>query len=172
MVIETKLISFIEEINIATPLLSQLKGVKLESLDLQNALCEKFNIDDPVELLSKNISSQKIVSILEDFNFAKPVGIEKITLNESILPLWIPKLIIEQTIKNKGEVWVIHKTDADPFPSSPHAHNYESGIKIHLGTGELFKKRELIGFLECKKLILLRKKIKNHILPILDNRCS
>lgn len=40
-----------------------------------------------------------------------------------------------------GEVWRIHKNDPDPLPSDPHAHCMSgkcAGLKLHLGTRELF----------------------------------
>jgi len=61
-------------------------------------------------------------------------------LTESLLPEEFPRLLTEQTIRVKGEVWRIHKADPDLFPSNPHAHNCESGVVLHLGTGEMFDK--------------------------------
>ena len=46
-------------------------------------------------------------------------------------------------VKIKGQRWRIHKTDADPFPSDPHAHNYDQNLKLHLGTGELYRGRKM-----------------------------
>ena len=172
--LENKLISYIREMNIAKATLSQLKGIDLDSMEIQLALCEKLNIQsmEPVELLDKDLSSEKMIELLKDFSFTKPDILGKIELEDSILPEGTPKLLTEQTVKVKGEVWIIHKYDADPFPSTPHAHNYDSGISLHLGTGEFFKKRQSKGFLACKKLRLVREKIKNHKLPSLDSRCN
>lgn len=172
--IEKNLISYIREMNTAKTILSQLKGIDLDSMEVQLALCEKLNIESlqPVDLLDKKLSSDQMVDILKDYNFSKPEKIGEVVLDESILPEGTPKLLTEQTVKVKGEVWVIHKNDADPFPSTPHAHNYDSGISLHLGTGEFFKKRISKGFLACKKLNSLRDKIKNHTLPDLGKRCS
>lgn len=44
----------------------------------------------------------------------------------------------EKTVKCKGEVWVVHLSDADPNPSNPHAHNEEKGEKLDLLTGNVF----------------------------------
>lgn len=54
--------------------------------------------------------------------------------------------ILEEDFKVSGEVWRVHLSDADPFPSVPHAHciggaNRFVGCTLHLGTGELFRKR-------------------------------
>ena len=172
--IEMRLISYIKEMNTAKAILSQLKSVELDSIDIQLALCDKLHIKDiqSVELLDKDLSCDQMVDILKEYNFLKPEKIAELVLEESILPEGTPKLLTEQTVKVKGEVWVIHKNDADPFPSTPHAHNYDSGISIHLGTGEFFKKRTSKGFLDCKKLKTLRDKINGHALPDIDSRCS
>lgn len=172
--LEKKLVSYIREINTARAILSQLKGTEIDSMDLQLALCEELGIESmqPVELLDRNLSSEQMIELLSEHCFAKPEIIDRIELDESILPDGIPKLLTEQTIKVKGEVWVIHKCDADPFPSTPHAHNFESGISLHLGTGEFFQRRRSKGFLNCKRLIFVREKIKGHELPILDERCK
>ena len=51
--------------------------------------------------------------------------------------------IAEDDYRVNGEVWRVHKFDADPFPSRPHAHCVSGakrfvGRKLHLGTRELF----------------------------------
>ena len=66
-------------------------------------------------------------------------------------------------IKHDSEQWEIHKYDADPFPSNPHAHNHEARVKLHLGTGELFKKRNRVGKIRCKELKALRAKVSDSI---------
>ena len=59
------------------------------------------------------------------------------------------RLFIEKDYKVGGEIWRVHKGDADPFPSRPHAHCVESnrnaGLKLHLGTRELFRRAEPQG---------------------------
>jgi hypothetical protein len=49
--------------------------------------------------------------------------------------------ILEEDYRIKGEVWRVHKGDADPYPSKPHAHCVGGakrfvGLTLHLGTGE------------------------------------
>lgn len=58
--------------------------------------------------------------------------------------------LLEEDFKVSGEVWRVHKSDADPFRSNPHAHCVGGakrfiGCKLHLGTGELFRDREPMG---------------------------
>lgn len=58
--------------------------------------------------------------------------------------------ILEEDYKVAGEVWRVHKCDADPYPSNPHAHCVAGaqrfiGCTLHLGTAELFRKRTPTG---------------------------
>lgn len=62
----------------------------------------------------------------------------EIKLEESPIPQGTLRRLDEVTIKRDGHVWRVHKNDADPFPSNPHAHNVESGLKLDLSTGELY----------------------------------
>jgi len=82
-----------------------------------------------------------------------------LNLDFSIIPDGVIRRLTEAKIRQKGEVWMIHKNDLDPFPSNPHAHNYESGHTLHLGTGHLFLQRKYVGKIRRKDLRLLRTKI-------------
>lgn len=62
----------------------------------------------------------------------------EIELDESPIPATCIRRLDEVTIKRDGCVWRIHKNDADPFPSNPHAHNVESGLKLDLRNGDLY----------------------------------
>ena len=86
------------------------------------------------------------------------------------------RLYFEKDYRVAGEVWRVHKSDADPFPSSPHAHcisgakRYE-GCTIHLGTGELFKGRRSLGKRMARKqferlLELIQPKFPNVRFPL------
>ena len=82
----------------------------------------------------------------------------------------------EKDYRVKGEVWRVHKSDADPFPSMPHAHCIAGtqrfvGCTLHLGTRELFKKRDNLGkLLEQKQfdrlIELIQPKFPNIELPL------
>ena len=105
---------------------------------------------------------------LSNFDFRKfhPEVLAEFISEEPLIPEGIPRLLTEQTVKVKGEVWRIHKNDVDPFPSVPHAHNYESGVVLHLGSGEMFdKNRQSIGNIGCKKLLRVRGKLGSLTLP-------
>ena len=174
--VEARLIAFIEALSQAQGVLSQYQGSEISKSDIQTALAEKLAIADKdiVDLIHKELTAEKIVELLKSFNFAKyhPEIIAEIELEESILPPGIPKLITEQTVKVKGEIWQVHKNDADPFPSIPYAHNYASGVSLHLGTGDLFKKRASAGQISCKTLESIRGKLTKFTLPELGERCK
>jgi hypothetical protein len=58
---------------------------------------------------------------------------------------------IQKDYRLRGEVWRVHKGDADPYPSNPHAHcvdgrRFYQGKKLHLGTGELYDRAHATGF--------------------------
>ncbi len=84
--------------------------------------------------------------------------------------------ISEKDYRVKGEVWRVHKSDADPYPSKPHAHCIAGadrfiGCTLHLGTRELFKKRKKLGrLLEQKQfdrlIELIRPKFPDIKLPL------
>src|SRR5260370_13521319 len=48
----------------------------------------------------------------------------EVVLEKSIVPVGVPMSLTEAEVKLDGEKWTVHKYDADPFPSNPHAHCY------------------------------------------------
>lgn len=169
--ISERINDFIAASEQARAVLSKNAGIEIESMDLQMALYEVLQIDPQRhwELLERQLTSVQILEHLKDFNFKKikPELLGKVELQDSILPDGVPRILTEETIKVKGEIWRIHKNDADSFPSSPHAHNYESGVVLHLGTGEIFKvaNRTSLGTIGCKKLLRLRGELGSFVLP-------
>ena len=59
-------------------------------------------------------------------------------------------------IKNKGIIWIIHRYDSDPFPSSPHAHQIGNNIKLDLSNGKCYQYRKLIHVIKKKDLLQIR----------------
>ncbi|EIO9265631.1 MULTISPECIES: hypothetical protein [Vibrio harveyi group] len=138
--------------------------------DIQNALVEVLNLSCSTRLLYQDLPAKKMKELLSSFDFSKyyPEFICDIELEESIVPNGIPVALTEQTVRSKGEVWRIHKNDADPFPSNPHAHNYPKNLVAHLGNGDLYRKKQVLGKLNKKDLEKLRSLIKNVSLPALE----
>lgn len=62
----------------------------------------------------------------------------EIAFEKSPIPENCLRLLLEVTIKRDGCAWRIHKNDSDPFPSNPHAHNVEIGLKLDLSNGKLY----------------------------------
>lgn len=94
--------------------------------------------------------------------------LKEITFEYSILPNDLPRNITKKRLKVKGEIWEIHKNDADPFPSNPHAHNYEQDVKLHLGTGDLYRNHDIVSKIKRKNLEKIRSKLESFDLPDLE----
>lgn len=160
---------FIEEVEKAKELLTKELSHELKFLDIQLALAEHYGYtqEDSTRTASHNLTADQIFVMLKDHDFKFPDESEIIELSESILPDGALKRLDEQTIKSKGEIWVIHKYDKDPLPSNPHAHNEETGQKLDLRNGDLYDgKNNYQGTNISKKdLLLLRGKVKKMTLP-------
>jgi hypothetical protein len=87
------------------------------------------------ELVCSEWTSEKIIQTIKNTEIIKglPEIAEEITLKETVIPSNVIRDINEEQIKFKGEKWVVHKNDVDPYPSDPHAHNYEVGLKVASG---------------------------------------
>ncbi len=148
--------------------LSVIHGCEIDLLDFQEAVRELWGVKNSSDMLYKELPTvEQIVNNLREYPFAslRPEFIEEIELDDGVIPGEFPRLLTEETVKNSGEVWRIHKNDVDPFPSSPHAHNLETGLKLHLGTGFLYSKRTEKGRISCKDLERIRSKVKKIKLP-------
>ena len=156
--VEQRLCNYIRSSSEARAVLSRLHDMDIEGIDIQTALVEVLELKTPVDLLERDLSAVEMVERLRGFNFDKyhPELLAEIHLDESVIPEGIPRLLTEVTIKNRGEIWRIHKNDPDPFPSNPHAENYASGLKLDLSTGMLFRKRVQLGSISKKHLRKIR----------------
>lgn len=144
--------------------------LSITSHDIQNALVDVLDLNCSTDLLYMDLPATKIIKLLSSFDFSKyhPEILCEVILDETIVPSDIPISLTEQTVRAKGEVWRIHKNDADPFPSNPHAHNYPKNLVAHLGNGDLYRKTMFLGRLKKKDLENLRGLIKNVSLPSLE----
>lgn len=118
-------------------------------------LKEKKSWEYPADFWSLKIKYKRALELLSDFDFK--IIKDKIETPREIIP---KDLLVnfKVRIKSNGLIWVIHKYDADPFPSNPHAHLIDSNIKLDLSNGYCYKKKELAYILKKKDLILIRQK--------------
>jgi len=156
-----KLNAYLEASAKAQECLQVASPISLAQLDIQLGLMDVLGIEDECELLALDLTWDDIVKLLKGYDFKRHHRevLMDIELEESIIPNGTVRLLLEAKIKHKGEKWTIYKNDADPFPSNPHAHNYESGLKLHLGNGALYLKNKVVNHISKKNLRLLRSKI-------------
>ena len=167
-----KLNAYIKTSGEAKESLRGASSIDLSRFDIQFGLMDVLGIDDEYKLLEQDLSCSDIVKLLKDYDFKKhhPETLTNIVFEESLIPDGTERSLLEVQIKHKGEKWTIYKNDVDPFPSNPHAHNYESGLKLHLGNGDLYLRKKIVNRVSKKKLALLRSKIatRNIIMPELS----
>lgn len=136
-------------------------NLEVSGPDIWRILAIYFDTSDLTnEIFRKDLESEQIVRIVLGFNYYPIASIE---LEESILPKDVATALKKAFVKSNGEVWEIHKNDSDPFPSHPHAHNYENNYKLHLGNGKLYYKMDCIGKISKKNLLNLRAKIQHQV---------
>lgn len=161
--------------NVALPrAASALSAAKAQSItirDVERALVDVLELDEIFDLLYRDIDSDMIVALLKDYDFTiRPQKVCEVEFEESILPPDYPIALQEARVKLKGEIWVAYKYDRDPFPSNPHAHNYDRKLKMHLGTGDVYAGRDRVPCERIRKadLLTLRMRItqKNSSIPL------
>jgi hypothetical protein len=154
-----------------------LFSTKIDSyiFDVEIDLNQKIDLLDVAYFLyEKGVrevsSSSELVHRIQEFGYIskKPKILKRVVSDDSLIPDYIPVFLIKKKYRVKGEVWDVHQDDVDPFPSSPHAHNYDQNIVMHLGNGKLYKKRECIGKAKKKYFLKLRGLIDNVELPKLE----
>ncbi|MGH7812931.1 MAG: hypothetical protein ACREQI_02890 [Candidatus Binataceae bacterium] len=146
----------------AACLLAAVREFAVDAEQVEDGLICILGLENPVDLLEHDWTPEEIVQTLKDFNFSalKPKVLATVGLETSIVPEGTQRRLDETRIKMKGEVWEVHRCDADPFPSAPHAHNYESGHKMHLGTGVLYLEKKIVGKISRQNLIDFRRQLE------------
>lgn len=139
-------------------------------IDLQAAAAHVLQLTDPLELLERSWTPQMLRNLVKDVNFKDLAQFEEVICHESYVAEGAPNRLDEEVVRHDSEVWKIHKYDLDPFPSSPHAHLYESGLKMHLGNGKQYVGKRHVATLPCKRLKEFRNRVKNlkALLPPLE----
>ena len=69
---------------------------------------------------------------------------------------------VQLRIKTGGRIWDFHKYDSDPWPSTPHGHDLETGYKLSLRDGKIYDPRSRIstGQERTEKVIELRQYLR------------
>lgn len=141
-------------------------GCLIDRDELKTMAVERLGAESAIMLMGQDLPDVDELTDLvrEDARIGRfSAPLQEIQLDESLIPPGIFARLDEETVKSGGEIWRIFKYDADPFPSNPHAHNLETGLKLHLGTGELFEKTTSKGRLRCKSLKKLRSLVHSDI---------
>lgn len=148
--------------------ISEERGLELTIDDIGKAVSEKHGFSQNLEIFWYTLEQGlNIHEELKNHPFPKELDKIKLEGDDCIFPDNLPKNLYEAQIKSKGQIWVIHKNDQDPFPSDPHAHDYETGLKLDLSNGNLYHKKNLVNSINKKKLEIIRNKCteKNIDLP-------
>lgn len=82
--------------------------------------------------------------------------------SEITIPLQnINKLSVKEIIKTSGDIWIFHKFDKDPFPSTPHGHNKETRERLDIYTGYIYDhNKNIVRKLNKKYLFYIQNRLK------------
>lgn len=144
--------------------------LNLEDIEVQRAIIKVLGLRNHADLIGICPNAETIFSQLRGFDFQelRIEELERIELSEAIIPESVLGMLNEKDVKTGGEIWVIHNNDEDYFPSNPHAHNYQKGIKLDLSNGNYFRRRKFVGKITKKEMKNLRSLIKHVDLPSLS----
>lgn len=143
-------------------------GLAPADIDIQGGLLAVMQLDNATELLETDWTLDRILELLGGIDFPAWIDVEEVEMQPSILPQGTPRRLDEEIVKAAGEIWVIHKYDPDPFPFLPHAHNRQSGLKLDLRNGRLYRKRMPAGQVRRKDLQRIRDAVRRTPLPELS----
>ena len=108
-------------------------------------LAEKEKLEWLGSLWNVELEYDDALNLLSNFNFDR-----------------VLKYLIDYKvrIKARGQIWVIHKYDPDPFPSNPHAHDIQNNIKLDLSNGNCYRVRQYIYTIKKKDLLIIRQQVQ------------
>lgn len=125
---------------------------------LMASYLDKFASKLSLEFYEHPITKPEIDNVVDNYDFNQ-------LRNEITFDFKIPnEIVVLETkvkLKNNGKIFIIHKNDADPFPSNPHAHWIDSNLKIDLSNGKCYHIRKHISTLSKKEFHELRFKARN-----------
>ena len=132
--ISTVINSFIHEAQTAAGLFAHESGLAIKYEHIEDALQDVLDLNDSADLLDRKLNAEQIHRLLAAYDFRRffPKLLGQFEVKRSIIPPDCIQRLDEQTVVYRGQLWRVHKNDADPFPSDPHAHNVESGLALHL----------------------------------------
>lgn len=137
--------------------LSDENNMELSTEDIGKAISQIEGFSQNLQVYWYTLENGlSIYDKLKDYPFPKEIGEVSLIDEDCIYPEGIPRNLYEKQIKIQGQKWTIHANDLDPFPSNPHAHNYELGLKLDLSNGFLYKKCKYISSIGKKKLLQIR----------------
>ncbi len=143
--------------------------------EIEDYVGSKLNFQEIAEyLISKGVTEiPEAKTIAEMFRADDFSGIgekieQRIVFEDTVFPSGFLVKLDKKKYKIKGEIWDVHLNDVDPFPSSPHAHNYHEKLVMHLGNGKLYRKREHVTTAKRKQFLKLREMINHVGLPELE----
>ena len=130
------------------------------------SLNNRLNWENSLDFWDLEITIERAIEELNEFDFNTVLHTIETTI-DLISAEYLMQYKVK--IKSKGLIWHIHKYDADPFPSNPHAHEIDSGLKMDLSNGDCYKKTKFIKRIKKKELLIIRKEAeKNFNLPKLE----
>ena len=167
--IERRLNQWIEAERTVKQRLVDEHGINPQAIDVQRALMDKRALSESADLLMEEWDADKLYREVSSEQFVDQTQSEVVTVFETLLPPDVPRLLTEETVRQRGEQWRIHRYDQDPFPFLPHAHNLASGVKMDLRNGRLYKGRTEVGKIRPKRLSDFRSRVKSVPLPPLSD---
>lgn len=126
--------------------------------------CQDYKeLDLAVTIYGSDLDYSELKNFLWKYDFSANL----IVIESDAPASLVPKLFKTRAlIKHNGIGWIVHKNDSDPFPSSPHAHNTENNLKLHLGTGGIYKKSTQLDKVTRKELLAIRNKLEPKLTKI------
>jgi hypothetical protein len=141
----------------AANIISIRRGNAVTVDEVESGLVETLALEQITDILDWDMEAEAIAALLRNYDFMRlrPERLCKVEFADSIIPASVTILLTEAKVKLQGEIWQVHKNDADPFPSNPHAHNYRNRVKLHLGNGDLYGYKEKVPSARLRKSLLL-----------------